>query len=142
MNNKQQTVITEGLLTGVLNVLKHIKDVQLNVKDLSEQSTTCLFNFIQEHNVEISSEASSAMQSQDVIAQQLLAVVDAINGIEKSIDIHIRAIREDHAILSQSFSKLHHRLEAELELAKKKQLSFTGHAFIHHELRDDELEYF
>jgi hypothetical protein len=119
----------EDVLCSVMHVMSHIKEVQKDVATLTTQSSEELISFIQKQELNITPEVSHAMQLQDIIAQQYSAVTEAIESIERSLDIHLHAAKEDNIILRESFAKLHAKMIASLEKARKKQDSFAGRSF-------------
>jgi histidine ammonia-lyase len=125
---KQATAI-EDILCSVMHVMSHIKEVQNDIATLTTQSSEELVNYIQKQEPTIAPEVLHAMQLQDIITQQYSAITEAIESIERSLDIHLHAAREDNVILRESFAKLHAKMIASLEKARKKQDSFAGHSF-------------
>lgn len=138
----RQIVTMEDILTSVLEVIAHIKSVQQDISKLSAESSSALLEYIKQKG-ELTPEVSNGMQLQDIVSQQINSVIDAIEAIESSIAMHLRAVREDNMILHSSFSKLHARLVSSFEEAKKKQEALIGrtkHEAVK-EIKDD-IEFF
>ncbi len=132
----------EEVLTSILDIMKHIKNVQKEIITLSKESSNALLSYIKEKGEPINKEVLMGMQLQDIISQQLGAVVEAIEMVENNVSMHIRATQEDNAILRNSLSKLHKKLISSLDEAKTKQQALIGHTNIAEEDRNDELEFF
>jgi hypothetical protein len=132
----------EEILSSVLAIMGHIKEVQQEIVVLSQQSSDSFLSYIQQKDETLSAYVMGGMQLQDIINQQLTAVVEAIDSIEKSVSIHLRAVKEDNMILNESFAKLHNKMLLSLSEAKKKQEAFIGHAHHHIDERHDDLEFF
>ncbi len=119
---------TEDILSSVVEILKHIQEVQTDVQSLSESSTVSFHEFI-EHNHLIPDEKTlQGFQYQDIITQQLSAVSEAIVTIEKNITQYLHAVKQDQDILGESIDKLSSKLIKSLKTAKEKQEAFSGNA--------------
>ncbi len=121
----RKIVTMEDILVSVLEIIAHIKNVQQDISNLSAQSSSALLEYIKQKG-ELTPEVADGMQLQDIVSQQINSVIDAIDAIESSIAMHLRAVREDNMILHNSFSKLHARLISSFEEAKKRQESLIG----------------
>ncbi len=131
---------TEKILTSVLEILKHIKEVQIDVKELSKDSIMSISNFLDEQKIGLNTEVMEALQHQDIISQQLSAIVDAINSVEKNITVYIHALKEDTGMISDGLEKLNSKLSKSLDEAKLKKSSFGGKAL--NENAQEEIEFF
>lgn len=131
---------TEKILTSILEILRHIKEVQGDVIGLSKDSMMSVSNFLSEKNIELDESVIEALQHQDIISQQLSATVEAIDSVEKNITIYMHALKEDTGMISDGLEKLHSKLSKSLNEAKSKKDSFSGKAL--NDDAQDEIEFF
>jgi len=128
------------MLDSIEELLIHIKDVQLDVIELSNESLMKMSSFMEKNELEIDEEISTALQYQDIITQQLNATIEAIDSMNKSIEIFSHAFKSDEGLANESLAKLQEKLTATLQEAKDKKSRFSGkHALEHAE---DEIEFF
>jgi len=128
------------MLNSVDELLAHIKDVQLDIVELSSESLMKMSNFIEKNNLEIDEDISTALQYQDIITQQLNASIEAIESMRSSISIFAHAYESDESLATQSMDKLQEKLSATLQEAKDKKSRFSGKFADEH--ADDEIEFF
>lgn len=141
--NAEKSLSIDEILASILDIVRHIRDAQVDINELFRQSSDILLEHIKRNKDGVTQELLNGMQLQDIINRQLGAVTEAISAIEKSIAVHLRAVQEDNAILHNSFQKLHKKIIASLEEAKNKQKAFAGLLQHKGEKRDsDELEFF
>lgn len=119
---------TEDVLSSIVDILKHIQEVQKDVQDLSERSTVSFHNFIEDNKLTPDKKTLEGFQYQDIITQQLSAVSEAINTIEKNITVYLHAVKHDQNMLGESIEKLSSKLIKSLQTAKEKQEAFSGNA--------------
>lgn len=128
------------ILDSIDELLVHIKDVQSDVIELSGESLMKMSGFIEENGLEIDEDISTALQYQDIITQQLNASIEAIDSMQKSIEIFSHAFKSDEGLVNESLTKLQEKLTATLQEAKDKKSRFSGkHAPEH---ADDDIEFF
>lgn len=127
------------MLTSIKELLEHIKEVQLDTIQLSQDSTMMLGRFIEENNMELDENAATSLQFQDIISQQLSATIEAINSVQKSIEIFENAYHSDEKVVSGSMKKLHEKLKGTLEDARHKRDAYSGK--LRHQ-DEDEIEFF
>ncbi|MEA2073419.1 MAG: hypothetical protein U9O86_07510 [Campylobacterota bacterium] len=128
------------MLSSIDELLVHIKDVQLDVIELSNESLMKMSSFMEKNGLEIDEDISTALQYQDIITQQLNASIEAIDSMKKSIEIFSHAFKNDEGLANESIAKLQEKLTATLQEAKDKKSRFSGkHAPDHAE---DEIEFF
>ena len=128
------------MLDSIDELLQHIKEVQSDVMELSNESLMKMSSFIEKNNIEIDEDISTALQYQDIITQQLTATNEAIDSMKKSIEIFSHAYKSDEGLANESIAKLKEKLNATLQDAKDKKSRFSGkHAAEH---ADDEIEFF
>ncbi len=128
------------MLDSIEELLIHIKEVQLDVIELSNESLMKMSSFMEKNGLEIDEDISTALQYQDIVTQQLNATVEAIDSMNKSIEIFSHAFKNDEGLANESLAKLQEKLTATLKEAKDKKSRFSGkHAPEHAE---DEIEFF
>jgi len=128
------------MLDSIDELLAHIKEVQLDVIDLSNESLMKMSSFMEKNGLEIDEDISTALQYQDIVTQQLNASIEAIDSMKKSIEIFSHAFKSDEGLANESLAKLQEKLTATLQEAKDKKSRFSGkHAPAHAE---DEIEFF
>ena len=128
------------MLDSIDELLVHIKEVQLDVIDLSNESLMKMSSFMEKNGLEIDEDISTALQYQDIVTQQLNASIEAIDSMKKSIEIFSHAFKSDEGLANESLAKLQEKLTATLQEAKDKKSRFSGkHAPEHAE---DEIEFF
>ena len=114
------------ILNAVDELLQHIKDVQSDVMELSNDSLLKMSNFIEKNGLEIDEDISTALQYQDIITQQLNASVEAIDSMKSSINRFNHAFESDENLVNESMQKLQEKLHATLQEAKDKKNRFSG----------------
>ena len=119
---------TEDVLSSIVEILKHIDNVQQEILVLSERSVVSFYTFLEENKLQPDEKTLQGFQYHDIISQQISAVNEAINMIEQNINVYLHAIREDQSMLGQSIDKLSSRLMKSLQTAKEKQEAFSGNA--------------
>ena len=127
------------MLTSIKELLEHIKEVQIDTINLSQESTMMLSHFIEQRNIELDENAAKSLQYQDIISQQLTATIEAIDSVQKSIQIFESAFHSDEIVASGSMDKLQKKLKTTLSEAKLKRDSFSGK--LTHE-DENEIEFF
>ena len=128
------------MLDSIDDLLSHIKDVQLDVIELSNESLMKMSSFMENNKLEIDEDISTALQYQDIITQQLNATIEAIDSMKKSIDIFSHAYKSDEGLANKSIAKLQEKLNATLQDAKDKKSRFSGKFADSN--ADDEIEFF
>lgn len=131
---------TEKILTSIIEILNHIKEVEADVVELSKESMINISNFLSKNSIEADASVIEALQHQDIISQQLSATTEAINSVEKNINIYLHALREDTGIISNGLDKLHNKLSKSLDEAKSKKSAFAGKSLNNSE--QEEIEFF
>ena len=128
------------MLDSMDELLTHIKEVQLDVIELSNESLMKMSSFMEKNNLEIDDDISTALQYQDIITQQLNATIEAIESMQKSIDIFTHAFKNDESLAQESVIKLKAKLEATLQDAKDKKSRFSGKSLESDE--NEDIEFF
>jgi len=128
------------ILDSIDELLVHIKEVQLDVIELSNDSLMKMSSFIEKNGLEIDEDISTALQYQDIVTQQLNASIEAIDSMKKNIEFFSNAFKSDEGLANESLVELQEKLTATLQEAKDKKSRFSGkHASEHAE---DEIEFF
>lgn len=127
------------MLSSINELLTHIKDVEEETIQLSQDSMMMLSTFIESNNIELDENAAKALQYQDIISQQLSATIDAIQSVQKSINMFENAYKSDEKVASDSMSKLNIKLNTALSKARDKKDAFSGN--LHHK-DEEEIEFF
>lgn len=128
------------MLDSIDELLTHIKGVQLDVIELSSDSLLKMSAFMQKNGLEIDDDISTALQYQDIITQQLNATIEAIESMQKSIEIFSHTYKSDKGLANESIVKLKEKLSATLTEAQEKKSRFSGKSATEH--ADDEIEFF
>ena len=131
-----------ALISSLIDILVHIKEVEQDVNNLSKDSTLAISEHIAQSSVAPSEQVIKAIQLQDVISQQLGATTSTIDEIVMNLKKYIHAIKEDSSILAQSIEKLDIKLKKSLCEAKDKKSSFGGKAMGEHMGENDNVEFF
>ena len=128
------------ILDSVDELLTHIKDVQTDAIKLSSESLLMISNFIEKNNLEIDDEVATALQYQDIISQQLTAIVEAIESVQCNIDRFNHSHKTDEGLAVDSIKKLQDKLSITIQDAKDKKNRFSGKSADNADL--DEIEFF
>ena len=122
----------------LLDILRHIKDVEQDVKDKSLQAATVFGDALNNASIAPSDELLRALQYQDIISQQLSATTDAIDAVEKGISLWLHTYNNDSCMLQDGLVRLDEKLKLLLEQAKQKKAAFSGKS----NNAEDEIEFF
>lgn len=129
-----------NMLSSINDLLSHIKEVEQDTIQMSQDSMLMLSGFIEKNSIELDDDAMKALQYQDIISQQLSATIEAIQSVQTSIEIFENAYDSDEKIASDSIDKLHSKLSKTLQRAKDRRDAFSGK--LGHEDEVDEIEFF
>jgi len=127
------------MLSSISELLTHIKEVEEDIIQMSEDSMLALSDFIEKNSIELDENAAKSLQYQDIISQQLRATIEAIESVQKSIKIFENAYESDEKIANDSLKKLNAKLSKTLLLAKDRRDAFSGK--LGHE-DQEEIEFF
>ncbi|MDQ7043973.1 MAG: hypothetical protein Q9M34_10660 [Sulfurimonas sp.] len=128
------------MLDAMDELLSHIKEVQADVIELSNESLMKMSSFMEKNKLEIDEEISTALQYQDIISQQLSASIEAIDSVKKSIDVYSERYKDGEGLTQESIGKLQEELRVTLADAKDKKSRFLGKLSESNE--EDEIEFF
>jgi len=109
------------------DLLEHIKQVELDSISLSKEAQMKLANFMEKNGCVLDDEAAEAMQYQDIVSQQLSATIEAIDMVQKNLQIYAHNFAEDEKIADSGIVILRKKLDDVLEKAKAKKDAFAGH---------------
>ncbi len=99
------------------DIFEHIKSVQEDVSKLNMHSMQKVNDFLFELDMELDEDLYIALQHQDILSQQLKAIGELSQTIQK----HIRNHSDDQTLLSKFLCAL--------EIAKAKKEAYRGNAF-------------
>ena len=114
------------MFEAIDDLLLHIKEVQLDVIELSEDSLLKMSHYIEKNSLEVDEEITMALQYQDIITQQLNATVEAIQSMKKSIEVFAHADNSSEKLAQNSALELQEKLSTILQEAKDKKSRFSG----------------
>lgn len=114
------------ILNSVDELLSHIKDVQQDAINLSRESLLMISGFIEKNSLEVDEDVATALQYQDIISQQLMATIEAIESVQKSIYRFSHSYQTDENLAMDSMKKLQEKLSIALNEAKDKKNRFSG----------------
>jgi len=109
------------------DLLEHIKQVEQDTITISKEAQLKLSSFIEKNEIQIDDEAAEALQYQDIVSQQLSATIEAIELVQKNLQMFAHNFKEDEKIADDSVVKLRGKMDAVLEQAKAKKDAFSGH---------------
>ncbi len=121
-------------------LLEHIKQVEVDTINISKESQLKISSFIEKHNLELDDEAAEAMQYQDIVSQQLSATIEAIELVQKNLQMFAHNFKEDEKIADESVIKLRSKMDTVLKDAKAKKEAFSGH--VNNDSDEHEIEFF
>ncbi|EDZ61216.1 hypothetical protein SMGD1_0380 [Sulfurimonas gotlandica GD1] len=129
-----------NMLSSINELLSHIKRVEEETIQMSQDSMLMLSAFIEKNSIELDESAAKGLQYQDIISQQLSATIEAIDSVQIAIDVFENAYDSDEKIASESIEKLHVKLSKTLQIAQDRRDAFSGK--LGHEDETDEIEFF
>ena len=122
------------------DLLEHIKQVEKDTITISQEAQMKLSSFIEKNNIEIDDEAAEALQYQDIVSQQLTATIEAIELVQKNLQMFAHTFKQDEIIADESVLKLRSKMNVVLEEARAKKDAFSGH--IKAKSDENEIEFF
>ena len=122
------------------DLLEHIKQVERDTITISQEAQMKLSAFIEKNNIEIDDEAAEALQYQDIVSQQLSATIEAIELVQKNLQMFAHTFKQDELIADDSVVKLRTKMDVVLQQAKAKKDAFSGH--IKDKSDEHEIEFF
>jgi len=108
-------------------LLEHIKQVEQDTINISKEAQMKLSSFMEKNNMELDDEAAEALQYQDIVSQQLTATIEAIELVQKNLQMFSHNFKHDEEIADESVVKLRTKMNTVLEQAKAKKDAFSGH---------------
>jgi len=131
----------DNMIFDSLNeLLEHIKQVEQDTINISKEAQMKLSSFIEKNGIQIDDEAAEALQYQDIVSQQLSATIEAIELVQKNLQIFAHNFKEDEKIVDDSVTKLRTKMEMVLEQARAKKDAFSGH--VRDKSDENEIEFF
>lgn len=132
----------EDVLTSILEILEHIRQVEGEIITMTRKSSEIFVKDIRSKSNLLDPEVLEAIQLQDIISQQFSAISDAIEAMQKHLEVHKHTIRADNSILNANIQRLYTKMLCSLDEAKNKQASFSGHSNVKTGDREDEIDFF
>ncbi len=121
-------------------LLEHIKEVEKDTIKISKEAQMKLSTFMENQNIELDDDAAEALQYQDIVSQQLSATIEAIELVQKNLQMFSHTFKEDEKIADDSVIKLRAKMNSVLDEAKAKKEAFSGH--LKNPSEDNEIEFF
>ena len=115
------------IFDSLYELLDHIKQVEQDTINISKEAQLKLSSFMENKNIELDDEAAEALQYQDIVSQQLSATIEAIELVQKNLQMFAHTFKEDEKIADDSVVKLRAKMSSVLSEAKAKKDAFSGH---------------
>ena len=131
--------MNQELFESIGVLLDHIKTVQLDVIDMTKSSYMTVSEIFSQFQGQLPDKALESLQYQDIVSQQLSAIVEAIEIVQKNIEYYTHATIEDSKMVQKNLQKLGNKLDDAIRRAKEKRDAFSGK--VGHENADD-IEFF
>ena len=128
------------IFDSLYELLDHIKQVEQDTINISKEAQLKLSTFMEKKNIELDDEAAEALQYQDIVSQQLSATIEAIELVQKNLQMFAHNFKEDEKIADDSILKLRAKMSTVLNEAKAKKDAFSGH--IRDKSDEHEIEFF
>ena len=128
------------IFDSLYELLDHIKQVEQDTINISKEAQLKLSTFMEKKNIELDDEAAEALQYQDIVSQQLSATIEAIELVQKNLQMFAHNFKEDEKIADDSILKLREKMSTVLNEAKAKKDAFSGH--IRDKSDEHEIEFF
>jgi len=109
------------------DLLEHVKQVELDTISISKEAQMKLANFMEKNGCVLDDDAAEAMQYQDIVSQQLSATIEAIDMVQKNLQIFSHNFKEDEKVAGDGVAILRKKLDDVLATAKAKRDAFSGH---------------
>ncbi len=127
------------MLSSISSLLEHIKEVEQEIVELSQNSTLVIGEFLEKKSIEPDEDLAQALQRQDMISQQLSATIEVIEKAKKSIEIFQKSGGSDNVSAEKAWEDLDNDLKDALTKAKEKKEAYSGNF---HSQDDNEIEFF
>ena len=121
-------------------LLEHIKQVEQDTINISKEAQMKLSTFMENKNIELDDDAAEALQYQDIVSQQLSATIEAIELVQKNLQMFSHTFKEDEKIADDSIVKLRSKMNTVLQEARAKKEAFSG--YIKSQSDENEIEFF
>lgn len=131
--------MNQDLFESISILLEHIKVVQTDVIGMTKDSYLTLSTIFAKFQDQLPDEALESLQYQDIVSQQLTAIVEAIDMVQKNIDYFTHSNKEDSKMVQENIEKLSSKLDETVEKARAKRDAFSGK--VGHSESDD-IEFF
>ena len=121
-------------------LLEHIKQVEQDTINISREAQMKLSTFMEKKNIELDDDAAEALQYQDIVSQQLSATIEAIELVQKNLQMFSHNFKADEQIADDSIVKLRAKMNTVLDDARAKKDAFSGQ--LKNQSDENEIEFF
>ncbi|MCF6339278.1 MAG: hypothetical protein L3J10_00775 [Sulfurimonas sp.] len=128
-----------NILSSISELLTHIREVEQDTIKMSQDSMIMLTKFIENNNIELDDNATTSLQYQDIISQQLTATIEAIDSVQSNLELFENLYKVDNQISTDAFADFNKKLLEILDIAKDRRDSFSGKLGAHDQ---KEIEFF
>jgi len=130
----------KNLFVSIDELLNHISVVEQDVGVFTYDAFMAMQKYIKDNNLIVDDELALALQSQDVIAQQLSATLDAINGFRDGIEHFEAYLSTDVEKVKHDIDAITKKFDDTTAKAREKREAYLGR--MHNQDKDDEVEFF
>jgi len=130
----------ENLFVSVDELLEHIGTVEEDVGSFTYDAFIAVQKYISDNNLVVDDELAIALQSQDVIAQQLNATMDAIKSCRDGISDFEAYLTTDVEKAKKDLDDITSKFQDAIAKAKDRRSAYLGR--MHNQDDDDEVEFF
>jgi len=130
----------KNLFNSIDELLNHISVVEQDVGTFTYDAFMVVQKYISDNNLEVSDELALALQSQDVIAQQLSATMDAINGFRDGISHFEAYLATDIEKVKHDIDEITKKFDDATAKAVERREAYMGR--MQNKNEDDEVEFF
>ena len=128
------------IFDSLYELLEHIKEVEQDTINISKEAQMKLSTFIENKKIELDDDAAKALQYQDIVSQQLSATIEAIELVQKNLQMFSHNFKADEKIADDTIVKLRAKMDTVLDEARAKKEAFSGH--IKNQSDESEIEFF
>jgi len=130
----------ENLFVSVDELLGHISTVEEDVGSFTYDAFMAVQKYISDNNLVVDDELTMALQSQDVIAQQLSATMDAIKSCREGISDFEAYLTTDVEKAKKDLDAITSKFQDAITKAKDRRSAYLGR--MHSQDDGDEVEFF
>jgi len=130
----------EKLFVSIDELLDHISTVEQDVGQFTFDAFIAMNRYLQENNLQVDENLAMALQSQDIISQQLSATMDAIQSCKEGIAAFEAYLTTDIEKVKSDLDAITEKFSSATAKAKERREAYLGN--MHNEDSDDEVEFF